>query len=227
MPEDKEMNEQDSLRIITEMIQKARSDFHESGSSAILWGTVIGICGLVSFAELQFNFSIGFSIWLLTFAAIIPQIIIGIREGKNKVVKTHQQSATNIVWMVYIFSISAVILYWNISPPVADRLIAEDGVTLWLRDNASGHVRPWHMIVPSGTSLLLIVYAFPTLATGLINKFPAMIWGAIICYALFLLSLFTSSKWDMLLNGIAGICNWLIPGLMLRARYLKSKVVNV
>ncbi|HTD94811.1 MAG TPA: hypothetical protein VK644_13395, partial [Chitinophagaceae bacterium] len=85
-------NEQESLRLITEMIQKAKSHFHESGTSAILWGTVIAVCGLVSFAEWQWNFSIGFDIWWLTLAAVIPQVWIIARESRLKVVKTHQQA---------------------------------------------------------------------------------------------------------------------------------------
>ena len=58
--EEKELNEQESISLISEMIQKAKSSFHESGTSAILWGSVVAFCGLVSFMQAQFGFSIGF-----------------------------------------------------------------------------------------------------------------------------------------------------------------------
>ena len=86
--EEKELNEQESLSLISEMIQKAKSSFHESGTSAILWGAVTAICGLLSFAQVQFGFSIGFDVWLLIFVAIIPQVYIIVKERKNKLVKS-------------------------------------------------------------------------------------------------------------------------------------------
>jgi hypothetical protein len=82
--EEKKLTEQESLRLITEMIHKAKSSFHESGTSAILWGSVVAIAGFTSFAERFWNFSIGFDIWLLVLAAFIPQLIISIKESKHK-----------------------------------------------------------------------------------------------------------------------------------------------
>ena len=82
--EEQKLTEQESLQIITEMIQKAKSNFHTSGTSAILWGSVVGIAGLVSFAEMNWHFDIGFDIWLLVLAAIIPQVFITIKEKRNK-----------------------------------------------------------------------------------------------------------------------------------------------
>lgn len=81
--EEKKLSEQESLQLITEMIQKAKRSFHESGASSILWGSVIAVCGLVSFAEMQWQFSIGFDVWLLALAAIIPQVLITIRENAS------------------------------------------------------------------------------------------------------------------------------------------------
>ena len=80
--QEKQLSEKESLRLITEMIQKAKGSFHESGTSAILWGTVVALCGLISFSELQWTFSVGFDIWLLILVAILPQIYIVFREKK-------------------------------------------------------------------------------------------------------------------------------------------------
>src|SRR5438093_430003 len=99
--EEKKISQQESIQIITEMIGKVKPGFHESGISAVLWGTVIGTCGLVSFAENFWNFYIGFDIWLLTLAAIIPQVVISIRESRQRKVLTHIEWAANTVWMVY------------------------------------------------------------------------------------------------------------------------------
>ena len=222
MEQEKKLTEKESLQLITEMIQKAKGSFHESGASAILWGTVVAFCGLVSFAEKQWNFSIGFDIWLLILLAIIPQIYITFREKKKKLVKTYQQSATDNIWVVYAISLAAVVLYQNIVPAVSDKLMLSDGMQLLQKNLQTGEVKDFHFFIPGMSSVYLIIYAFPTIATGLVNKFKPMIYGAMVCYGLFIISLYTPFKYDMLLMGLAGIVNWLIPGFILRKRYLKG-----
>src|ERR1700754_3366024 len=101
MDEEKKMTEKESLALIATMIQKARTNFHESGTSAILWGSVVGFCGLMSFAEQQWSFGVGFDIWLLVLLAVIPQVWIIIRENRRSVVRTHAEAATDAVWLVY------------------------------------------------------------------------------------------------------------------------------
>jgi hypothetical protein len=223
MSEEKQLSGQESLQIITEMIQKAKGSFHESGASAILWGAVVAFCGFMSFAQKQWGFSIGFDIWLLILVAILPQLYIVFQEKKRKQVKTYQQSATDNVWLVYAISITAVVLYQNIVPGVSDKLMVQDGIQLLQKNIANGEIKNFDFFIPGASSVYLIIYAFPTIATGLINKFKPMIYGALLCYAFFVISLYTPFKYDMLLMGLAGVFNWLIPGIILRQRYLKGK----
>lgn len=197
--EDKKITEQESLQIISEMIQKVKPDFHSNGISAILWGTTIAICGLVSFAQLYWNFRIGFDIWLLTIAALIPQIIISIRNSRNRKVTTYIESSLNAVWSVYVISIFALVFYVNV---------------------VGGN--------PHYNALFLLIYAIPTLATGFLCNFRPMIIGAILCYIFFVLACYFNLTYGMLLNGLAGIFNWLIPGIILRKKMLgKEKEFNV
>jgi hypothetical protein len=221
--QENKFNEKESLQLITEMIQKAKGSFHESGTSAILWGSIVAFCGLVSFAQRQWNFNIGFDIWLLIFVAIIPQVYIVSKEKRKKQVKTYQQSATDNVWMVYAISLAALVLYQNIVPGVSDKLMTGDGIQLLQKNIQTGEIKDFLFFIPGISSVYLIIFAFPTISTGLINKFKPMIYGALICYVFFIISLYAPSKYDMLLMGLAGVVNWLIPGFILRARYLKGK----
>ncbi|MBN9296809.1 MAG: hypothetical protein J0I41_07345 [Filimonas sp.] len=225
--EDKQLNEQESLQLITEMIQKAKGGFHESGSSAILWGSAVGIAGIVSFIESYWNFYIGFDIWFILFAAIIPQIFISIKENKNKKAISREERNMDAVWMVYALSIIAVTFYTNIMPWASERLASGEGTQYWKRTVATGAVERMRLFVPSASSVYLIIYAIPTLTVGIARRFKPMLIGGFVCYALFFASCFTSFTWDILFNGIGGICNWLIPGLILRKRFLKQKAGNV
>jgi hypothetical protein len=223
MPEEKKMTEQESLQLITEMISKAKGHYQESGTGPILWGTVVGIAGLTSFAERYWNFNIGFDIWWIVLAAFIPQIIISIREGKQKKSVAYHEVYLNTIWLVYGISIFMLIFYLNVIPEASNQLLENDGQQLLLKDMHKGTASPIWPFVPSGQSLLLLIYAMPTLATGIAQKFRPMTIAGIICYLFFIISCFTGTTWDLLLNGLAGIINWLIPGLILRRRYLKGK----
>lgn len=228
MAEEKKLTEQESLQLITEMIHKVKSSFHESGTSAILWGSVIGFCGLFSFFQIQFNFATGgFDVWLLTFIALVPQVVITIRESRQKRILTYEETAMNAIWIVFAISIFALVFYNNAVPRIAENYYAKEGIELFEKNIATGEITTFHPYILSVSSVFLILYAVPTLATGLARKFTPMIVGGIICYMLFLISCFTNYKYDMLLHAIAGIINWLIPGLILRRLFLKGKSGNV
>lgn len=217
MANEKKMTEQESLRLITEMIQKAKASVHERGTSAILWGTVTAIAGLLNFAQLYFNFSIGFDIWLIALFAIVPQVYISIKEGKERTVINHHDKAIDTIWLVYGISIGAIVFYINVVPDVTRHVFASQQMDL-------GTGIPVHIY--SASSIFLVLYAIPTLATGIITKFKPMMVGGIISYVLFIISCYIPTMWDMLLLGIAGLLNWLIPGLILRKLYLKAKATT-
>lgn len=218
--EEKQLTEKESLAIITDMVNKVKNHYHENGSYLILWGTVIAICGLVSAAERFWNFSIGFDIWILTFIAVIPQVWLIIQENKRKKVTTHTESAIDVIWLVYMITIVAVILYGNITYLTSPGLLKENSIELFSKNIVTGEIKPYKPFAPSFSSIFLMIYAFPTLATGLITRYPPLIIGAILTYAFFITSLFTGYTVDMLLSSLAAMSCWLIPGLMLRKKYL-------
>lgn len=222
---EKNLTERESLQLITEMIQEAKKSFHEKGSSSILWGSAIAVCGLLSFAERQWNFYIGFDVWLLALIAIVPQVWISVQESRQRRVQSRLQAALNNVWLVYGLSIFALVLYFNVVPSVTDRLLLQDGREVLEREPNTGIEAPFRYFIASSGSLLLLLYAIPTLITGLTQRFLPMTVGAVLCYVFFVASLFTDNRLDMLFNGLAAIGNWLIPGLILRSRYLKEKAV--
>jgi len=223
MAKEKVLTEQDSLRIIQEMIQKAKAGAHyERGQGPILWGSVIGFAGIMSFLEIYFKWNIPFDWWILTLVALIPQVFIVLNDRKKNIVKTHEARAIDMVWAVFGISIFALVLYGNFIGQITIQLLAEEDITLWKRSGTDGSLASFQMFVPSIASLYLMIYGFPTLVTGVVIRCRSMLIGACICYILFVVSLYTPTVWDMLFIGIAGICNWLIPGIILRRQYLLS-----
>lgn len=228
MSDEKKMTEQESLDLITNMIQKAKSSYHDTGIGSLLWGTVVSIASFVSYFERTYDFSIGFDIWLIVLAAIIPQIIFSIREKKANQVKKYEDDALNSVWLVFGLSIFALNFYQIVVPGVTSRFIQEDGwqMTKHYLDGS----KPDEVLIPfppSFYSLLILLYAFPTLVTGVVKKFKPMLFGAVITYGLFIGSCFTRSEYDWLLGGVAAIICWFIPGIILRRKYLAQQKKHV
>lgn len=227
MAEEKQLTHQESLDLITEMLQNAKGHFHTSGTSAILWGSVVGFAGIMSFLQRMLNFSIGFDVWLVVLIAIIPQFIISARESRNRRVLTYEENWLNAVWMVYGFSVFALLIYLQVVPGQSIQLLAGEGKTLLIKNNVTNQTEEYKPFIFSASSLYLILYSVPTLTTGIASRFKPMIIGGILCYVFFIISLFTPFVYDVLMNGLAGIFSWLIPGLILRRRCSKAKVANV
>lgn len=224
MDSDKKLSEQESLELITSMIQQARAGyFHDSGTGAILWGSVVGFAGLMMFFDSYFGWNTGFDWWLLALFALVPQFYISYRESRSKTIKTDIGRTLDIVWVVFGISIFLVLYYANVAPESAGEFLKQDGKILLQQNVATGETTPYEFgMSPSPGSLLLMLYALPTMITGWSKKFKPMIIGALLTYGFFIVSLYTRTYLDNLLMGLAGLINWLIPGIMLRQMYLKA-----
>ena len=225
---EKPMSEQESLQLITDMIQKAKASYYETGISPLLWGSAVFAAAMLTFLQQQFQFRLPFDIWLIVLFAIIPQVIISIRESKHRKFRNHTDIAIDAVWLTYAITLFGLVAYQNIVPAVSENLIHDEGWQMVKR--FTNTTKPDEIIAPfslSMTSIYMLIYAFPTLITGIVKQFKPMLWGAIVSYGFFTLSLFTAFKYDMLLAAATALACWFIPGIILRKMCLKQKGANV
>ncbi|MFN3793422.1 MAG: hypothetical protein ACK4RX_02065 [Chitinophagaceae bacterium] len=222
------MTEKESLDLITNMIQKAKSSYHDTGIGSLLWGTVVTVASVVTYFQRTYDFSFGFDIWLIVLAAIIPQVFISVQEKKSNKVKQYEDDALNAVWLVFGITIFGLNIYQMIVPGVTNEFIKQEGWQLtkhYLNSSkADESISPF---TPSIYSLFILIYAFPTLVTGIVKKFKPMLYGAVITYGLFIGSCFTITEYDFLLGGVAALICWFIPGVILRRKYLAQQKSNV
>lgn len=222
------MTEKESLDLITNMIQKAKSSYHDTGIGSLLWGTVVTVASVVTYFQRTYDFSFGFDIWLIVLAAIIPQVFISVQEKKSNKVKQYEDDALNAVWLVFGITIFGLNIYQMIVPGVTNEFIKQEGWQLtkhYLNSSkADESISPF---TPSIYSLFILIYAFPTLVTGIVKKFKPMLYGAVITYGLFIGSCFTITEYDFLLGGVAALICWFIPGVILRRKYLAQQKANV
>jgi hypothetical protein len=221
MEQEKNMTGEESLQLITTMINRAKDSFHDSGVGAIMWGALIAVCSLEKCAEIHFGYRLPVDIFLLTLAAIIPQIIISMKEAKQRKVKSYNDVAMDYIWMgfgICIFLLSHT--NFHIQQEVSQ--MAQDYRQL------SGGKAPGFRFWEYSTSFFLILYGLPTFATGGIMKFKPMLWGGLIFWACAVIVVYTPVKIDLLLMALSAITGWLIPGLILNKAYrgMKRKAAN-
>ncbi len=215
---EKQLSEKESLDLITSMINKAKDSYHDTGVSAILWGTVVAICALLKLSEIQFNYKLPFDPNILTLLAIIPQIFISIKEKKNRRVKSYDDAYMDYIWLAFGICIFLMIFIVNtvfaeLSPVLNDYREISKGRPEWIDFKFSEFVM----------SFFLLLYGIPTFITGAACRFKPMLWGGLLCWACCIITLFTTIKIDLLLTAISAIFAWLIPGIIMEAEYRKAK----
>lgn len=215
---EKQLSEKESLDLIATMINKAKDSYHNTGISAIMWGSLITICALVKLSEIHFNYRLPFDIYLLTILAVIPQIFISIKEKKSRRVKSYDDAYMDYIWLAFGVCIFLMIFIVNtvfaeLGPVMSDyKALAQDR-------NARIDFKFSEYVAP----LFLLLYGIPTFITGAACRFKPMLWGGLLCWASCILALFTTIKIDLLLTAISAIFAWLIPGIIMEVDYRKAK----
>ncbi len=221
--EDKSIDYQESLQLINSMISKAKNAYRDTGISAMLWGSVISICSFVKLAEVHFHFKLPFDIYLLTLLAIIPQVIISIKEKRLRKARSYESIFLDYIWLSFGISIFLLVHVINLAF-VALQPVAAEYASL------AGHPSSFKLsefVMP----LFLVLYGIPTFITGAACKFKPMLWGGILFWLCSVITVYTGYEADLLLTGLAAIAGWLIPGIILEKQHrlakMKEGVLNV
>lgn len=197
MQDEKQLTEAESLQLITSMISKAKNDYEDTGIAALMWGSIITFCGLITFANNWWNIAWLNNVWWLTAIAIIPQLIISNSERKRKKFTTYNDDAMGGIWLSFAITLFLLSYYSNL------------------------------FNVPNANSLFIIIYSIPTFATGYARRFRPMIIGGIACWVFAIAAMHVAFPYRMLLTAAAAQLAWFIPGLILRSRYRKAKEQHV
>jgi hypothetical protein len=196
--ETENFTEQDSLKLINEMIGKAKKSYVTKGIASIVWGIMIVFCSMASWSQAHYKYSLGFDIWLILLIAIIPQMYFTARERKAKKFVSFEESAIGYIWMAFGISIFITSFYFSN-----------------------------HSQAGQGSSIVMMLYAIPTFITGGLCKYKPMIFGGIICWVASIISVYTSVENDLLLMASCGFFAWIVPGVILWKNYQKGEPQNV
>jgi hypothetical protein len=194
MNEEKLMTEKESMELITSMINKAKSRFHESGFLYLLWGWIVLICCIVQFSATHFfNVQNAYHIWYITWLVLIYQIFFLRKKRKLRTFITYTEDINRYVWIV--FGICEILLVF---------------ILLLFKK--------YEVINP----VVIVLYGMPIFLSGIILKFKPLLLGGISCWVISGISPFVNIEFQLVLTAAAIICGWIIPGYMLRQKFKKE-----
>lgn len=215
--EDKPLSHEESMRLIGTMLNKAKNSYHDTGIVSILWGTVITVCSLVTFAQIKGYFKLPFDIWLLTLVAVVPTIYLSIKEKKINKAKFYDEKLLDYVWTCFGIGIG-VLSFIQGSIFHAFSKMVNEYIQLSGKDTLPFRYSEF------SSAFFLLWYGFPTIVTGGAKGLKPMLFGGIFCWVAAIVSLFTSADVDMLLTAAAALLSWFIPGIILWNKFKHRKL---
>jgi uncharacterized membrane protein YfcA len=193
MPEERFSPEQ-SLQLIGAMINKAKGRFSENGHLYLLWGWAVLVCSITQFILMKYvKWENHYLVWLSMWLVLIYQAIYLSRRKKKEKVRTYTDEIIAVVWITF------VVLMFLFGFLFGSLLGGE-----------------YYRFINPG---FLTLYGMPTVLSGTILRFRALIIGGVSCWLLAILSVFIPYDYQLLLLAVAVVCAWIIPGYLLRKRF--------
>ncbi len=194
MENEKELSHNESLALITSMINQAKERFGENGFLYLLWGWGILICCIAQFIlqQVYSNDSV-YAVWSLIWLLLIYQIFYLRKKKKQSDHRSYTDELYGYVWAAF-------------------------GISIFLTLIVCGMFGQFQMINP----IILILYGIPSFLSGALLRFRPLLVGGIACWVLALISPFVNERYAVLLIALAIVIAWIIPGYLLRIRYKKQ-----
>jgi hypothetical protein len=99
--EEKELTQEESLRIIHEMISAAKNDVKADAFIFLLWGYLVFIASISQFILATMNFEHNDIVWLLMPLGGVITIVYSIRKRKKEKTKTHVSEFLKYIWIAF------------------------------------------------------------------------------------------------------------------------------
>lgn len=189
--EERTISEQESLKLIGQVIGEARNFFYETGLSSLILGFCSTICMLLAYGIAR-GMNFPFNPFYLMLPAVLVQGYLAMKEERRKPVKTFTDRAIDMVWSGYFLTVLAFTIC---------AAIAGLGNIIF--------------------TVLLFLTGFACFVTGAITKFSYMIIASLLVMAMGALTIFIVGPNIYLLCAASAILVWIIPGFIMRSYFKK------
>lgn len=177
---------EESIRLISEMIAKAKTGIADNGHLYLVWGWTVFFCGLIHFA-LQYFYNYPYIIWIATIFVLAYSIYYVRKQKSVRQAKTHYDEIITGIWVVFVLLL--VLQYFLLI-----------------------HEQAYHKIIPG----LLLLYGMPLMLMGILFKHNPLITGAIACWLLAVISVFFKTEYHPLFLSVSMLIAWIRPGYLIK-----------
>jgi len=186
MEDEKRLSPQESMEVIVRAISRTKNDIRANSFYFLLWGWLIAVASFGFFIMMAF-FNAWFYFVLFPLLATLGGIITIIHYSKRRVVSTESYVSHFLSRLWVVLGVGfLMVVFINVS---------------------RGQV-------PFTYTLLLA--GIGTLVSGWVMKFKPLVLGGILFLAASLASVYMSTEYKALLQGIAVIAGYLVPGYLLK-----------
>lgn len=196
MEKESAITPEESLRIISEMINKTKEEYGNNSFYFLLWGYLISIACVLQFSIIKFLVSLGYHtkislvsaiLWgLILLTGFVIQYIFIEKSKKTTKIKTHIGEFLTIHWQVN------------------GALIIIAGLFCW-----KYHIHP--------SPFILAICGSATLITGLLIRQKALITGSLFMLIFAVIALWINNEYQLLINAFAIILGYVLPGYNLKS----------
>ncbi|MGQ9620351.1 MAG: hypothetical protein ACUVTX_05130 [Bacteroidales bacterium] len=192
--EEKMMSGEESLSIITEMINKTKSDIRQAIFHLLLWGWLLLGCSISEYLLYKFtDFATPWYVWFFVIPGVFVSMIYGYLTGRKLRFYTYASMIYMWTWISFLFA--AVVLF----------IIQAKNMELF-------------------PSLVLTLAGMSTFISGVIIKFKPLILGGLSFWIFALVAHFAGYDISSISFPAAMLTGYLIPGYILKIKKGNNEV---
>jgi hypothetical protein len=191
---EKMMTGEESLRIITDMINRTKVNIQQGSFHLLFWGWLILVCSLADYFLMNFTgYSHHYYVWFLAIPGAFVSMAYGFVTGRKAKVHTYADRLYMWVWIGFLFSFFTLFIIH------------------------SKHLE-------SVSQYILTLVGFAIFISGFIIKFKPLIIGGFLFWIIAIIVSFAAPSIAPLGMPLAVISGYLIPGYMLKYKGNHDKV---
>jgi hypothetical protein len=179
-----------SLKLITEMIEETKNSISDRSHYFLLWGYAIVVGSLLQYyLKVVVNSPYHPLAWLITVVVLVVHFIFAFRDSKQEKVRTAIGNAVVYLWVAL-----------GLSFCVFSFIFTKIG---------------WQYCYP----FYILAYGIGVFVSGGLIKFKPLIIGGLLCFPLAAATVYLDFDAEILMLALAVIVSYIIPGHLLRAQY--------
>lgn len=192
--DEKLMTGEESLRIITNMINKTKVNISQGSFHLLFWGWLIFLCSLSDFLLMRFTgFAHSYYVWFLVIPGIFVSMIYGYVKGIKATVHTYAERVYMWTWVGFLAAFIALFIIQSKS-------------------------------LESVGKYILLLAGFATFVSGIVIRFRPLVIGGISFWIIAVAASFAGPSIAPLGMPLAVITGYLVPGYLLKNRVENDKV---